>query len=129
MQLKPCPFCGGTNLEEVDSGCGDHWMVCKDCDARGPNGFAPKVVWETRYNDPIITGSVSEVCHKHHLQCCHICEDIECCDNVTEGAKKYRALKAAVRKYIKAKDACVSMSQSKRIDAQLLDRLRKMVGV
>ena len=33
--LKPCPFCGGTNLsdERNDSVC---WIRCLDCEALGP---------------------------------------------------------------------------------------------
>ena len=35
MSLKPCPFCGGTDLNtETDDGI--YWVVCRGCFAEGP---------------------------------------------------------------------------------------------
>lgn len=39
MTLKPCPFCGGTNLLPTVRGRGDqkvNYIACRDCEARGP---------------------------------------------------------------------------------------------
>ena len=42
MQLNPCPFCGGFDLEidEVyyDWDTSSHFVLCIDCMARGPEG-------------------------------------------------------------------------------------------
>ena len=37
VELKPCPFCGGTNLASPP---GQAVIVCGDCDATGPMGTA-----------------------------------------------------------------------------------------
>lgn len=39
-ELKPCPFCGGSNLRVTDS-CGylEMSVECADCDASGPYGW------------------------------------------------------------------------------------------
>lgn len=41
-KLKPCPFCGGTNIHIMDMGY-PHWVYCGDCGARVHGG----VVGET----------------------------------------------------------------------------------
>lgn len=53
--LKPCPFCGGTDLSLVEmSSCGcvpdTDAVKCNTCDAQGPiwNGTDEKVLWDTR---------------------------------------------------------------------------------
>ena len=35
-ELKPCPFCGGTDLRVVDPPVCDEWVVECACDANGP---------------------------------------------------------------------------------------------
>ena len=51
-ELKACPFCGGTDIKEKENGMGDHWMRCS-CSAKGPRGFYPQGVWNTRTPDPL----------------------------------------------------------------------------
>jgi Lar family restriction alleviation protein len=45
-QLKPCPFCGSSDLKEESGACIDYhdgtshqdgWIGCKGCGAWGPN--------------------------------------------------------------------------------------------
>lgn len=38
QELKPCPFCGGTDLDLVDIGEGFTAIACNTCDAFGPMG-------------------------------------------------------------------------------------------
>ena len=33
-ELKPCPFCGGTDLRVYDRGYS--WVECRPCEAEGP---------------------------------------------------------------------------------------------
>jgi Lar family restriction alleviation protein len=33
--LKPCPFCGGTDIRKTDNGHYE-WLYCADCDCKGP---------------------------------------------------------------------------------------------
>lgn len=40
--------------------------------------------------------SISARCFRTQFQCCHICERLDCCDNTSEWAKKYKALRAVV---------------------------------
>ncbi len=51
-ELKPCPFCGGSNLEAC-SGAGGY-IICKDCDAYGPalSGAAAEDAWNKRARVP-----------------------------------------------------------------------------
>ena len=39
-QLKPCPFCNGTNLSVDDISPRVWAVVCEDCDTIGPNPVA-----------------------------------------------------------------------------------------
>mgnify|MGYP001329993143 CR=1 FL=1 len=36
IELKPCPFCGGTKLDVSD----EDYVYCNTCDARGPSSYA-----------------------------------------------------------------------------------------
>ena len=38
QDLKPCPFCGGTDFEIVDIDQGFAAVACNTCDAFGPMG-------------------------------------------------------------------------------------------
>ena len=40
--LKPCPFCGGTELEILDIDEGFCAVACETCDAFGPMGMGPE---------------------------------------------------------------------------------------
>ena len=35
-ELKPCPFCGGTNIQIESNGIGDYYCVCGDIDGAYP---------------------------------------------------------------------------------------------
>lgn len=38
MELKPCPFCGSSNLSVViDYKNDENYVTCKDCEASGPH--------------------------------------------------------------------------------------------
>ena len=45
-------------------------------------------------------GSVHEECQKHHVQACHICERLDCCDN-TNPVFKIKTVKDIVLDYLK----------------------------
>jgi Lar family restriction alleviation protein len=52
-ELKPCPFCGGSDLDSV---CYDarEWNVCRDCGADGPVASTQAerhTLWNTRPSD------------------------------------------------------------------------------
>ena len=55
-ELKPCPFCGGTNtMKQSVRGTMQHatyhWIHCEDCDAQGPVfdfDKPPEESWNTR---------------------------------------------------------------------------------
>lgn len=58
IDLKPCPFCGGDDLELAQEDMGpDGWtfvIECHDCFARGPDGWRRKEAeeaWNTRHED------------------------------------------------------------------------------
>lgn len=38
-KLKPCPFCGSTNLIVVKEGPLSKWAACMGCNAQGPVEF------------------------------------------------------------------------------------------
>lgn len=42
--IKPCPFCGGTELKEFQQ----DWFVCADCGAQGPDPGYGHSDWNTR---------------------------------------------------------------------------------
>lgn len=57
-ELKPCPFCGGTDLVTR----GDDKVVgisCQTCGAFGPNHYDSRFSWNTRTQDPDISELVS----------------------------------------------------------------------
>lgn len=35
-ELKPCAFCGSSNLHETGNGIGNEFIECSDCGASGP---------------------------------------------------------------------------------------------
>lgn len=43
---KPCPFCGGTDLEVMDIDEGYAAIACDTCDAFGPMGFGAEGAWQ-----------------------------------------------------------------------------------
>jgi Lar family restriction alleviation protein len=48
IKLLPCPFCGG---EAISDSCGNHWVRCTFCGARGSVGNTRKEAieqWNTR---------------------------------------------------------------------------------
>lgn len=52
MNLKPCPFCGGTAAyDNADDRSGGKWFACTDCGARmwSPYGISTEVLAE-RWN-------------------------------------------------------------------------------
>ena len=52
--LKPCPFCESENLVTDDNDDMEHlhfWIVCDDCDSRGPRRTSPEdaaAAWNRR---------------------------------------------------------------------------------
>ncbi|MBT3366896.1 MAG: hypothetical protein HN416_07065 [Nitrospina sp.] len=54
-ELKPCPFCGSTNLECDDQDWDPLPVTCKKCRAEGPTGCddiqETKDFWNKRFND------------------------------------------------------------------------------
>lgn len=51
--LKPCPFCGSTNLTIIGSCWGDNKesVSCSDCESSGPMSENVVDAWNTRYNE------------------------------------------------------------------------------
>lgn len=53
-ELKPCPFCGGTDFEILDTGFSMWTVECanQDCQALGPTAYGGEVAaaraWNTR---------------------------------------------------------------------------------
>jgi Lar family restriction alleviation protein len=49
--LKPCPFCGGSNIIDTSNGVESCMLNCDDCGAEGPsakNYVKATVAWNTR---------------------------------------------------------------------------------
>jgi len=44
----PCPFCGSSDIEEIDASQGIHFMKCNNCKARGPHADWPTGAWNER---------------------------------------------------------------------------------
>lgn len=76
-QLKPCPFCGGVNLEVRRGGCDDEvaYIFCKGCEAGGPSSMprddrgSSADQWNVRYNAELTDEekqSWSEFCESYH---------------------------------------------------------------
>ena len=55
-ELKPCPFCGGSEIECKHDGDGNFWHHCKSCDATGPflnkRSDEEELSWNTRPAHP-----------------------------------------------------------------------------
>lgn len=55
MKLKPCPFCGCTNItwREISGPDGtiDAWLECWECNARGPSCDDNHEMWNIRSLD------------------------------------------------------------------------------
>lgn len=58
-ELKPCPFCGSTDIEECDPGCGVHFIECHNCETRGPRSFYPEGPWNKRPAETTLTAQLS----------------------------------------------------------------------
>jgi Lar family restriction alleviation protein len=55
-ELKPCPFCGGTDVEAIDQQ-GVAWVLCKSCSVDGPFGSTAEeatAVWNHRPSPALI---------------------------------------------------------------------------
>lgn len=51
-ELKPCPWCGGTNITKVDDGESE-WLICANCEATGPyspDAYAANLSIEQAWN-------------------------------------------------------------------------------
>lgn len=58
-KLKPCPFCGGTDIEVESSDYGGPYVFCNDCGALGPptrwtdetadDHARARALWNTRH--------------------------------------------------------------------------------
>lgn len=59
-ELKPCPFCGGTNLK---TGGDDKYtgVWCMDCEAQGPNHYGVPNEWGTRTPTPAAPQGAPEI--------------------------------------------------------------------
>jgi len=53
-ELKPCPFCGGENLEEDAIGR----VACSGCGATAPYGYHTTETWNTRADLPATDAQV-----------------------------------------------------------------------
>ncbi|WP_340611132.1 Lar family restriction alleviation protein [Xenorhabdus bharatensis] len=47
IEIKPCPFCGGENLgvdheHDKRNGLYDSWVICFECDSKGPISYYNK---------------------------------------------------------------------------------------
>lgn len=58
LELKPCPFCGGTTLTIVDERVNEYAVWCESCDAMGPSTdfderdkFKAVDLWNKRVNE------------------------------------------------------------------------------
>ena len=64
LDLRPCPFCGGTDLEPIRDSSGRFimWIQCNGCETDGPQvaGFAVdskmEELWNTRGGDRCVDG-------------------------------------------------------------------------
>lgn len=68
LELKPCPFCGGTNTSAADTGV--HWVACNSCDAEGPirdTGHEAIAAWNTRTASLQGEDAVERVARRHNL--------------------------------------------------------------
>jgi len=59
-ELKPCPFCGGTDLDRAGRGPMKCWVECLGCTSEGPFGETPAAAiaaWNRRAadDDPPVT--------------------------------------------------------------------------
>lgn len=69
VTLKPCPFCGGTEVDEDSKAAyfsrGTwHWLVCVRCYACGPrrrNQEEARASWNTRVADPAAEARIAEL--------------------------------------------------------------------
>lgn len=51
MTLKPCPFCGNTNIVRSDDNYGCFWTICDDCGAcTGESGIRSQEEADERWN-------------------------------------------------------------------------------
>lgn len=52
--------------------------------------------------------SPSEYCRKYNFQNCHVCDDIDCCDNTSPAKEKIRSLTKLARKleWFPSEDSC-----------------------
>lgn len=51
MELKPCPFCGGEDVQYRCSEEGEYYMMCYTCYARGPEMMTKRAaewIWNQR---------------------------------------------------------------------------------
>lgn len=51
--LLPCPFCGGTEINEAGNGTGDNWLECSQCGAGtslSEDGVGMVARWNRRVN-------------------------------------------------------------------------------
>lgn len=51
--LKPCPFCGGTNIALLNGGLGNRFVHCDDCRATTDDGSEERAIaaWNRRSSD------------------------------------------------------------------------------
>ncbi len=59
--LKPCPFCGGTNIALLNGGLGNRFVHCDDCRATTDDGSEERAIaaWNRR-TPAVATGGVTE---------------------------------------------------------------------
>jgi len=51
VELKPCPFCGGSDFLMLSNGIDSEFVVCETCGAEGPPSESPNGavgLWNTR---------------------------------------------------------------------------------
>lgn len=72
-ELKPCPFCGGTNQIIEGEDTGSEYFIC-DCGADGPGGDDGSMAikrWNTRAADPVkadLLAALKALFENEHIQ-------------------------------------------------------------
>lgn len=65
-ELKPCPFCGGTDLDALDME-GKHYVVCYDCALEGPFHDSRAAVVKAWNRRAAVAQPAGANFHAHHV--------------------------------------------------------------
>ena len=113
---ETCPGCGAKVREgysnyrrfdcmalefDADGPIKYEFRADKECLSRQIAQRDERIKWlEAVYGSP-----PSAVCRTHHVQNCHYCDDLGCCDNTSEAARRNAALEARALRMEKALQA------------------------